>query len=117
MFFKPKQTSIAELTTPIEYYQQVTIIHLVADSPNAIVERLENSLGVIDKPIVIIRYRGKNYRWTYPGIESIIESGNTLRAIALARKELRRKLHKDLMHQELRTQQTIALARREISRI
>jgi hypothetical protein len=117
MFFKPKQTSIAELTTPIEYYQQVTIVHLVADSPNAIVERLENSLGVIDKPIAIVRYRGKNYRWTRPGIESIVESGNILRAIALARKQMRVKLSLDLTRQERQSKQTIELARREISRI
>jgi hypothetical protein len=114
MFFKPKQISISELTTPIEYYQQVTIIHLIADSPTAIVERLENSLGVIDKPIAIVWYRGTNYRWTHPGIESIVESRDILRAIALARKQMRVKLSLDLARQDRKSKQTIELARRGI---
>jgi hypothetical protein len=89
MFFKPKKKYLTELKIDLGYYQKVIIIHLIADSQNALFERIENSAGVAEKTIVVIRYRAKNYRWVRPGMEAIIGEGNIDLAISLARDELR----------------------------
>jgi hypothetical protein len=88
MFFKPNKRYLTELTIDLGYYQKVMIIYFIADSQNTLFERIDNSAGVAEKSIVVIRHQAKNYRWVRPEVEAIIGQGNIDLAIGLAREEI-----------------------------
>jgi hypothetical protein len=56
MFFKPNKRYLTELTIDLGYYQKAIVIHLIANLQNVLFERIENSTGVVEQPIVIIRF-------------------------------------------------------------